>query len=194
MKKDSIFAKTMKLTAFLGCILCVVFALLYHYHPIDWLLTLTIAAGTTGYHFLIRLILGYFVAFVFKGKLDPNNHWFRPKHFEHRLYRMLRVRRWKKKMPTYDPDSFSFDKYSIEQIIQNSCVAELVHEWIVLASFLPLLASRWWGAFPVFLITSLLSAGLDCCFIIMQRYNRPRLQQYLKRCTTQRMTDGRQQI
>ena len=78
-------------------------------------------------------------------------------------------------MPPYDPASFSLKHNSLEQIVYNSCVSEAVHEVIVLFSFVPLLFTFLWGAFPVFLITSLLSAAFDSCFIIMQRYNRPRL-------------------
>lgn len=181
MKYDSFFAKLVKLCALLGCLLCVLFALLYYFFPVDWLLSLAITAGTAGYHFLMRLAVGWLVTVITRGQLNPDSLWFRQKRFERKLYRVLRVRHWKGKMPTYDPGKFSLEQNTPKQIIQNSCEAELVHEIIVAASFLPLLASFLWGALPVFLITSILAAGLDCCFVIMQRYNRPRLQQYLVR-------------
>ena len=60
------------------------------------------------------------------------------------------------------------------------CQAEIVHEVIVVLSFLPLLAAIPFGAFPVFLITSLLAAMYDLTFVIMQRYNRPRILKYLQ--------------
>ena len=78
-------------------------------------------------------------------------------------------------MPTYDPESFSLKHNSLEQIVYNSCVSEAVHVVIVLFSFVPIFFTFLWDAFPVFLITSLLSAAFDSCFIILQRYNRPRL-------------------
>ena len=184
MKKDSQFAKLTKLCALFGCLLCVLFALLYHFLENAVILSLTITAGTTAYHFVMRLAVGWIVSLITKGQLNPNSFWFRPRPFERRLYRILRVRRWKGKMPTYDPRKFSFELNTTEQIIQNSCEAELVHEIIVAASFLPLLAALIWEALPVFLITSILAAGVDCCFVCMQRYNRPRLQQYLKRYKT----------
>lgn len=180
MQHDSQFAKLTKLCALVGCLLCALFTLLYHFFENDVFLSLAITAGTTAYHFVMRLTVGWLVSLVARGRLDPDSFWFRQRPFEIILYRTLHVRRWKGKMPTYDPRKFSFDRNPPEQIIQNSCEAELVHEIIVAASFLPLLASQVWGALPVFLITSILAAGLDCCFVIMQRYNRPRLQQYLK--------------
>ena len=181
MKQDSYFAKLVKLSALIACLLCAVFVLLYHFFPRNLFLSLAITAGTTGYHLVMRLLVGWLITLICRKPQNPDGFWFRQKSFERKLYRFLRVRRWKNNMPTYSPEEFSFEQNTPEQIIQNSCKAELVHEWIICASFLPLLASILWGAFPVFLITSLLAAGLDCCFVIMQRYNRPRLQQYLKR-------------
>ena len=78
-------------------------------------------------------------------------------------------------MPTYDPASFSLQENTLQQIVDNCCVSEAVHEVIILFSFVPLAFALWWGAFPVFLLTSLFAAAFDSCFAIMQRYNRPRL-------------------
>ena len=78
-------------------------------------------------------------------------------------------------MPTYDPKVFDSKLHTWDEIAQAMCQAELVHEVIVLLSFLPLFAAIPFGAFPVFLITSLISALYDLSFVIMQRYNRPRV-------------------
>ena len=106
---------------------------------------------------------------------------FAQKAFEPRLYAVLRVKQWKDHMPTYDPASFSLRDNSLAQIVHNSCVSETVHEVIVLFSFVPLLFTLLWGTFPVFLITSVLAAAFDSCFIMMQRYNRPRLVRILSK-------------
>lgn len=55
------------------------------------------------------------------------------------------------------------------------CQAELVHETNMALSFLPLIAVRWFGAFYVFLITSVCGALFDSVFVVMQRYNRTRV-------------------
>ena len=60
-------------------------------------------------------------------------------------------------------------------MIHTTCVAEITHEIIILLSFAPLLVIPKFGAAPVFVITSLLAALFDGIFVIMQRYNRPRL-------------------
>ena len=44
----------------------------------------------------------------------------------------------------------------------------------MLLSFLPVLTVPIFGAPGVFWVTSTLAALFDCCFVILQRYNRPR--------------------
>ena len=89
-------------------------------------------------------------------------------------------------MPTYDPRLFSLKENTLDEIVNNMCQAEVVHEIIILLSFIPLLFSMVWDAFFVFLITSLLAALLDLSFVMMQRYNRPRILRLAqKRAATQ---------
>lgn len=84
-------------------------------------------------------------------------------------------------MPTYEPANFDLRIHTPEEIAGAMCQAELSHEVIVIFSFLPLLTVPAFGAFWVFLITSVLSAMMDLSFAIMQRYNRPRIMKLCKR-------------
>ena len=173
MRKPLSFANIMKATAFVSLAATLTLVLLYRRFPQGWLFAAAITAGTTFYHFAMRLLVGSVVPLCIKQPMKYR--WFQEKSFEPRLYRFLKVKRWKDRMPTYDPASFSLQGNSLQQIVDNCCVSEAVHEVIILLSFIPLGFARWWGAFPVFLTTSLLATGVDCCFVIMQRYNRPRL-------------------
>ena len=78
-------------------------------------------------------------------------------------------------MPTYESELFDPKTHSWAEIAQAMCQAELIHETIVLLSFLPILAGIRFGAYPVFIITSVLAAMVDMMFVIIQRYNRPRI-------------------
>ena len=163
----------MKSAAAISLILTLGLILLYRFDPTDLFFSAAITAGTTFYHFAMRLLAG---AIVPRCIRQPMKHsWFHQKPFEAKLYDILKVKRWKDHMPTYDPTSFSLRENTLEQIVNNCCVSEAVHEVIMLFSFVPLLFALLWGAFPVFLITSLVSSLFDGCFAIMQRYNRPRL-------------------
>ena len=179
MAKTVSFPKVMKCTAVITFAVTAVLTLLHHYFEIGWILSAAITTGTTFYHFAMRLLVGTIVPRYIRHPM--NRRWFQQKSFEPKLYETLKVKRWKDHMPTYDPSSFSLRENTLEQIVDNCCVSEAVHEVIILLSFLPLLFTLLWGAFPVFLITSLLAAAFDSCFAIMQRYNRPRLVRILEK-------------
>lgn len=144
-------------------------------------LTLAITAGTFFYHFAMRLAVGYLVSFFAKNRIRYGDFWFRERKFERKLYAFLQVKKWKKRMPTYSPNSFSLKERTLGEVITETCVAELVHELIILLSFLPLVAAVFFGEFFVFLATSVAAALIDSIFVIMQRYNRPRLISLLRR-------------
>lgn len=166
-------AKAMKvLTAVLLIATCVS-GCLYRIFPYSTLLTIAITCGTTGYHFAVRLLIGALFQWA-DPQHDPYKKWYRPRPWEKKLYQRLNVKAWKNVLPTYAPDSFSPQLHTWDEITRAMCRAELVHEVIILFSFLPLLGALWFRALPVFLITSVLAAGFDLLFVIVQRYNRPR--------------------
>lgn len=174
--KISKFAITMQITAVCTSVLTVLFAILHAYYTLPVFLSLAITFGTTCYHFSMRLLVGALVS----DRFDYHNPWFQPKGFEAALYKKLQLKRWKLKMPTYTPRLFSLQDNSLEQIVCNMCQAEVVHEIIIPFSFIPLLFSTVWGSFAVFFITSVLAACFDLLFVMLQRYNRPRIVKMLK--------------
>lgn len=153
------------------------FSGLYSLLGASWLLSAAITFGTTFYHFAMRLAVGVTIRRI----PDPGALWFRPHHWEPRLYDILRVKQWKKHMPTFNPSQFSLKENTLPQILHNSCRAEVVHEVIMVLSFLPVLTIPRFGAAGVFWTTSILSALFDSSFVILQRFNRPRLQRILAR-------------
>ncbi len=168
-------AVVMKRTAGIAAVLTGLFAMLYHSYPYDIFLTLAITAGTVFYHFAMRLLVGGIYDCTMKNRANYRRKWYQLQKWEPWLYEKLRVKRWKGRMPTYDPAAFDPQQHTWEEIAQAMCQSELVHEMNVLLSFVPLLAAFRFGALPVFLVTSLLAAAFDVSFVIMQRYNRPRI-------------------
>lgn len=141
--------------------------------------TLLITAVTVLYHILMRMCVGNFWNARLHNHADYRRRWFQVSPREERLYRKLNVRRWKNKMPTYDPESFNSKTHSWDTLAQTTCQSELVHETNVVLSFLPLAAVPFAGSLPAFLITSLLAAAADSLFVIMQRFNRGRMVQLI---------------
>ena len=123
----------------------------------------------------MRLIVGAAFEMVMNNRADYTKRWYQVGPGEQRLYKALRVKRWKGKMPTYDPSLFNPRIHSWDEIAQAMCQAELVHETIAVLSFVPILASIRFQSAGVFIITSVIAALIDTGFVIMQRYNRVRV-------------------
>lgn len=168
-------AKTIKVSALIFVALTIIFALIYQCNSNALFLSIAITFGTISYHFLMRLAVGYLVNGIFHNRFNYNLKWFREKSFEKHLYEVLKVKKWKDKMPTFAPEMLDFRVHTWEEIAGAMCQSEVVHSIIVVLCFVPVLATLKWGTFWVFLITSVISAGVESMFVIMQRYNRPRV-------------------
>jgi len=171
-------ARGMKWLTAASLLLTAVFICLY-LTGAHWAISSAITFGTFFYHFAIRLLVGHVIDRVMGNRANLSRKWYQLKPFEVSLYKVLKVKKWKGKMPTYDPSVFDPKRHSWAEIAQAMCQAEIVHEVIVIFSFLPLLAAIPFGAFGVFLLTSLLAAMYDLSFVVMQRYNRPRIVKFI---------------
>ena len=146
----------------------------------DVILWIGITAFTIMYHFWVRIIMGN-VSKLFKKHINYKQWWFKEKKFENGLYKLLRVKEWKGKALTYNPESFSLKEHSLEEIANTMAKSEVDH-WINEAiSLSTLLFAIPWGVFEIFLITAITAMIFDSQFIIIQRYNRPRIVRILEK-------------
>ena len=178
MKKKMLWISGLSLAGLLAS------AVAYHFTRSSVLLSLAITFGTVFYHFAMRLAVGLGIDARLHNRVDYTKSWFQEKPFEKKLYETLKVKKWKKHMPTFTPEEFDLQSRGPEEIIQVTCQSEIVHEVNMLLSFVPLLLSIRFGSLGVFLITSCAAALFDSLFVIMQRYNRPRLVRLLRRFYT----------
>ena len=174
-------AKIVKGIAAFSLAATVILAISYKVTSSGILLPLAITSGTIAYHFVMRLMVGLAFHATMRNKADYRKRWYQVSKWEMAVYEKLKVKQWKRRMPTYDPALFDPRLHTWEEIVQAMCQAELVHETIAVLSFLPILAGIWFGEYPVFIITSVLAAACDMVFVIMQRYNRQRVMKLLKR-------------
>ena len=173
--KDNYTMKNLKYSPFLLAAGTVILSLLYMKTSYGILLSLAITFGTITYHFAMRLLTGLVFSDVMNNRADYRKKGYQVGKFEMSFYEKLKVKKWKQKMPTYDVDLFNPRIHTWDEIAQAMCQAELVHETIVVLSFLPIVEGIWFGAYPIFVITSVLSAGFDMMFVMIQRYNRQRI-------------------
>ena len=151
-------------------------------------LMVTFAAVT--YHIYMRTWVGLGVNAVMHNRAEYRSGWFRVSKGEERLYRLLGVNRWKNRVPTNAPENFDPRLHSWEEIAQTTCQSEVVHEWNLVLSFLPLAAAPLVGGFWAFLITGLLAAAAESLFIMIQRYNRARITRLIDRRNRKNRTNG----
>ena len=174
-------AKIVKGIAAFSLAATVILAISYKVTSSGILLPLAITSGTIAYHFVMRLMVGLAFHATMRNKADYRKRWYQVSKREMAVYEKLKVKQWKRRMPTYDPALFDPRLHTWEEIVQAMCQAELVHETIAVLSFLPILAGIWFGEYPVFIVTSVLSAACDMVFVIMLRYNRQRVTKLLNR-------------
>lgn len=153
----------------------------YHFTGNRALLSVAITFGTVFYHLSMRLAVGYLIDMRYHNRMDYTKRWFRERGFERGFYEKIGVQKWKGKMPTFTPQNFQLRRDAIPEIVQATCQAEIVHEVNMALSFVPVISSIWFGSLEVFLITSCAAFIFDGLFVIIQRYNRPRLIRLLKR-------------
>ena len=83
-------------------------------------------------------------------------------------------------MVTVRPEQFDLSVNSMDDLLHNMAQAELVHRIIMVLSFAPIILIIPYGAPMIFIVTSLLASLFDLQFVMIQRYNRPRVMRVLK--------------
>ena len=142
------------------------------------ILWIGITSFTIMYHLWMRIIMGN-VTKLFK--INYKQTWFKERKFEKKLYKLLQVKKWKGKALTYNPELFSLKDYSLQEIANTMSKAETDH-WInEIISLSTLLFAIAWGEIWIFLITAIAAMLFDAQFIVIQRYNRPRIVKILEK-------------
>jgi len=124
------------------------------------------------YHLWMRIIMGN-VTKLFK--IHHSQRWFKERAFEKSLYSFLCVKKWKDRALTYNPELFSLKSYSLEDVANTMAKAEADHWVNEIISLSAILFSLIWGKVWIFALTSFAAMIFDAQFIVIQRYNRPRI-------------------
>ena len=137
-----------------------------------------IVSFTIMYHLWMRIIMGN-VSKLFK--VSYKSPWFKEKGFEKPLYKLLRVKKWKGKALTYNPELYDVKTCSLEDIANTTAKSELDHLINIGISLSTVAFGFIWGELWIFAVTAFFAALFDSHFIVIQRYNRPRLIRLIKR-------------
>lgn len=138
--------------------------------------TVIISILVTLYHFIYRIIVGETTSKIDTNKpIKYNSILLHEFKFEKPLYDFLKVKKWKDKMITAKPYKFDIYKRSLTDILKSMIIAEKVHIICFFLSYLPLLLIIPFRSPFTFIITSFLASIIDLIYVIIQRYNIPRV-------------------
>ena len=148
---------------------------------------------------VIVVALGGAVSFIF-GQLLPRR-WFRPEAFPYkdwkwemvgRIYLKLGINRWKDHVPDMSrmipgtvkkKAGLALEPGSMHRLIQETCVAEFIH-WLLVIFISPVVYTEIGGIWGV--VAAIANVLGNMVFILIQRYNRPRLVEIYKRMEKRR--------
>ena len=146
-----------------------------------WLLSVYVTFLTVSYHFTMRLAVGQAMIIYYRRRPPrPGSLMTRSFAFEPRLYHRLRVKSWKNHLITARPEQFDMKDLTPAEMLRSMVQAEAGHIINMPLSFLPMLLIIPYGTAPVFIITSVLACLMEVPFVIIQRYNIPRVIRYIR--------------
>ena len=122
------------------------------------------------YHFGLRILMGEITK---RFKINFRHPFYKERRFEKRLYKLLKVRKWKDKVLTFEPEKYNFKTRTLDELATTMAKSELDH-WInEIISIISIFFTFIWGCAPAFLISAIAAMLFDAQFIVVQRYNRP---------------------
>lgn len=130
---------------------------------------------------LFWFILNYGVAYASRllpKKIFRNNFFFKERSFESSLYKTIRIKKWKNKLPAMNATlknlKNNLTTEYLDKIIMQTYYAEFGHLLIAVLGFLCILINPN-EYFLMAFSFSVLNFFIHIPFYLIQRYNRPRL-------------------
>lgn len=101
--------------------------------------------------------------------------WFNQSNLEKDLYKKLKIKGWKNKLPTYDNSMFKIKSGSKEDVIKLMIQSENVHLLLIFLSYIPLFWSNFFGHLGMMIVMSFVFSIVHIPFVMVQRFNLPRI-------------------
>ena len=120
-------AKIMKSIFGIALLMTVGCCVIYRVKSDNIFFILAVTFGTTAYHFGMRLLVGTVFDCIMKNRADYTKRWYHVNDLEMKLYKKLNVKKWKKRVPTYDKDLFDISKHSG----MKSCRQHVNQSWFM---------------------------------------------------------------
>ena len=95
--------------------------------------------------------------------------------FETKLYDFLKVKQWKNYMVTAKPKQFDIYSKSFADLLKSMFITEKVHIICLFLSYIPILFISKTGMAPVIVSICIVGSLIDLAYVMIQRYNIPRV-------------------
>ncbi len=154
---------------------------LWRVYRVEPYFSFAVTFWTTFYHFAMRLLVGFLVMRMRKGRTKEDRKPYSLRAAERRFCEKIRIKKWKRFAPTYKKELFCVERSDLEPLMHAMVDAQIGHSIMAALSLAPILLSVVFGGFAAFLSTSLFFCCFDLGLVILQKYNRARLSRLLQK-------------
>lgn len=143
--------------------------------------SLAVLTGCLTYHLAAWILSAIVVVGIMRNRADDSCFWFREWPWEARFYRFLKIREWKRLLPTYAPQFYDFATVPQDELLGVISQTEVVHCVAAVMVMLSLAGIRWFGHAGIIATIAALDFLVNVVYIFLQRYNRMRLRKLIDR-------------
>jgi len=138
-----------------------------------------ILTGCLAAHLIIWILSAIVVVGIMKNRADDESAWFRELTWEKDFFRLIRFRKWKHHLPTYDPRYYDFKTIKYEDLLGIISQTEIVHEMAAVLSLLSMAGTRWPGHGYIIVTIAIIDLLINLIYVCLQRFNRIRLRRLI---------------
>src|SRR5574344_391145 len=139
-----------------------------------------ILTGCLAVHLAIWILSAITVVGIMKNRADDECAWFRELPWEKEFFRIIRFRKWKRRLPTYDPRYYDFKVLKHEDLLGIISQTEIVHEMAAVLSLLSMAGTRWLGHSYIIVTIAIIDLLINLIYVCLQRFNRIRLRRLIR--------------
>jgi len=139
-----------------------------------------ILTGCLAAHLSIWIISAIVVVGIMGNRANDECTWFRELHWEKDFFRFIRFRKWKHRLPTYNPRFYDFKVLKHEDLLGIISQTEIVHEMAAVLSLLSMAGTRWLGHGYIIVTIAIIDLLINIIYVCLQRFNRIRLRRLIK--------------
>ena len=143
--------------------------------------TFAVLTGCLAAHLIIWILSAIVVVGIMKNRADDEYTWFRELSWEKDFYRIIKFRKWKRLLPTYDPRYYDFKALKYEDLLGIISQTEIVHEIAAVLSLLSIAGTRWLDHSYIIVTMAIIDLLINLIYVCLQRYNRTRLRRLIRK-------------